>query len=188
MKFNRIIASLFVASLSLTGCATTPPPLSPTVASGLASYQLGPGDKLRITVFGEPALTGEYEVTDDGSVAFPLIGNVPAARAPLRALRDVLQARLGAGYVKDPRVSVEVSTYRPYYMLGEINKPGQYPFVVGLRVDQAIAAAGGFTYRADTHKVFLRRADDSGEKTVDMKNQAVTILPGDTLRVRQRYF
>jgi polysaccharide export outer membrane protein len=188
MKFFPLLALLSAAALALGGCASTPPPLPASAATGLSAYRLGPGDRLRITVFGEATLTGEYQVTDDGSVAFPLIGNVPAAQGPLVALRDVIQTRLAAGYVKDPRVSVEVMTYRPYYILGEVNKPGQYPFVVGLRLDQAVAAAGGFTYRANMGKVFLRRADDNGERTVDLRRQNVTILPGDTLRIGERYF
>jgi polysaccharide export outer membrane protein len=188
MKFDRVILFSLLACLSLEACGTMPPPLPASVAEGLASYKLGPGDKLRITVFDEEKLTGNYEVTDDGSVAFPLIGNVPAANGSLATLQDIIRTRLGAGYVKDPRVSVEVATYRPYYILGEVNKPGQYPFVVGLRIDQAIAAAGGFTYRANMRKVFLRRASDSGEKTVDIRARSVIILPGDTLRVGFRYF
>jgi polysaccharide export outer membrane protein len=182
------IVALMLAAVSLGGCATNPPPLAAPAATGLSAYKLGPGDRLRITVFGEATLTGEYQVTDDGTVAFPLIGNVPAAHGSLVALRDAIQAQLAGGYLKDPRVSVEVLAYRPYYILGEVNKPGQYPFVVGLRLDQAVAAAGGFTYRANTGKVFLRRADDDGEKTVDLRRQSVTILPGDTLRIGERYF
>ncbi len=183
-----IIAAVLLAALSLGGCASEPPPLPVSAATKLSAYKLGPGDHLRITVFGETTLTGEYQVNDDGSVAVPLIGNVPAAQAPLTALRDAIQARLAAGYLKDPRVSVEVTTYRPYYILGEVNKPGQYPFVVNLRLDQAVAAAGGFTYRANERKVFLRRADDAGEKSVDLRNTGVTVMPGDTLRIGERYF
>jgi polysaccharide export outer membrane protein len=188
MKIAHIVLSLTVLALALGGCATNPPPLAPTAMTGLATYKLGPGDRLRITVFGEATLTGEYQVTDDGSVAFPLIGNVPAAKGSLAALRDGIQTRLAAGYVKDPRVSVEVMTYRPYYILGEVNRPGQFPFAVGLRLDQAIAAAGGFTYRANKSKVFLRRADDESERTVDLHHQSVILLPGDTLRIGERYF
>ena len=146
MKIASLILSLTIAAMALGGCASEPPPFpaaAAATAAGLSTYKLGPGDRLRITVFGEATLTGEYQVTDDGSIAFPLIGNVPAAKGSLAALRDAIQASLAAGYVKDPRVSVEVITYRPYYILGEVNRPGQFPFVVGLRLDQAIAAAGG---------------------------------------------
>ena len=189
MTTKRNFQVLALACLALGACARTPPPLSAAAASaGVSSYRLGAGDRLRITVFGEATLTGEYQVTDDGSVAFPLVGNVPAAQGSLVALRDVIQSRLAAGYVKDPRVSVEVLTYRPYYILGEVGRPGQYPFVVGLRLDQAVAAAGGFTYRANMGKIFLRRADDPSEKTVDLRHQSVTVSPGDTLRIGQRYF
>lgn len=188
MNIARIILCLSTAAVVLGGCAATPPPLPMATTTGLSAYKLGPGDRLRITVFGETTLTGEYQVTDDGSVAFPLVGNIPAGQGSLVALRDAIQARLAAGYVKDPRVSVEVLTYRPYYILGEVNKPGQYPFVVGLRLDQAIAAAGGFTYRANSRRVFLRRADDTTERTVELRGRSVTVLPGDTLRVGERYF
>jgi len=188
MKTPKVLSALALAAVALGGCAANPPPLPMAAATGISAYRLGPGDRLRITVFGETTLTGEYQVTDDGSVAFPLIGNVPAGQGSLVALRDAIQARLAAGYVKDPRVSVEVLTYRPYYILGEVNKPGQYAFVVGLRLDQAVAAAGGFTYRANIRKVFLRRAEDPAEKTVDLRRQSVTVMPGDTLRIGERYF
>lgn len=188
MKIAHLVLSVATMMLVLGGCTADPPRLVPTATTGLSTYKLGPGDKLRITVFDEETLTGEYQVTDNGSVAFPLIGNVPAAKGSLGALQDAIRTRLAAGYVKDPRVSIEVLTYRPYYILGEVNRPGQVPFVVGLRVDQAIAAAGGFTYRANKRKVFLRRADDDEERTVDLRHQSVIIMPGDTLRVGERYF
>ena len=154
---------------------------------GLDSYKLGPGDRLRVTVFDEPTLTGEYIVTDNGTVAFPLIGNVPAGANSLGALQEQIRSRLAAGYVKDPRVSAEILIYRPYYILGEVNRPGQCPFAVGRRIDQAVAAAGGFTYRAGTRKIFLRRADDTIERTVDLRTQNPIVLPGDTVRVGERY-
>jgi polysaccharide export outer membrane protein len=188
MKIAPFVMALTLMGLALAGCVAEPPIMPVGAPSGLAVYKLGPGDRLRITVCGEPTLTGEYQVTDDGSVAFPLIGNVPAGKGSLAALHDVIQTKLAAGYIKDPRVSVEVLTYRPYYILGEVNRPGQFPFAVGLRLDQAIAAAGGFTYRANKKRVFLRRGDDQTEKTVDLRSQSITMLPGDTLRIGERYF
>lgn len=188
MKAPNVLAIVSALALACVAHAGGPLPLPAEAATGLAAYKLGPGDRLRITVFGETTLTGEYQVTDDGSVAFPLIGNVPAAQFPLVALRDAIAAKLAAGYVKDPRVSVEVLAYRPYYILGEVNRAGQYPFVVGLRLDQAVAAAGGFTYRANMGKAFLRRAGDPAEYKVDLRHGNVTVMPGDTLRIGERYF
>lgn len=185
MKIVRIAALALMTALA--ACGSLPPPLVESARVGLDSYRLGAGDRLRITVFDEPTLTGEYIVTDNGSIAFPLIGNVPAGQNSLGALQEQIRTRLAAGYVKDPRVSAEVLIYRPYYILGEVNKPGQYPFAVGLRIDQAVAAAGGFTYRAATRRLFLRRADDPIEHTVDLRTQSPIVLPGDTVRVGERY-
>lgn len=186
-KLSSIVLAAVLGGALLGSCASNPPPLVETGRVGLDSYKLGPGDRLRITVFDEPTLTGEYIVTDNGSISFPLIGNVPAGQGSLRALQEGIRSRLAAGYVKDPRVSAEVLTYRPYYILGEVNRPGQYPFAVGLRIEQAVATAGGFTYRANTRKLFLRRADADAERTVDVRAQSVIILPGDTIRVGERY-
>ena len=100
----------------------------------------------------------------------------------------MLRQRLAAGYVTDPRISVEMLSYRPYYILGEVAKPGEYPYSFNLKLVQAIAAAGGYTYRSNTRKVFLTRADDKKEHKVDLRAQSITVLPGDTIRVGERYF
>lgn len=151
-------------------------------------YRLGPGDKLRITIYNEPALTGEYTVTTAGAIAFPLIGNVGARGTSLASLQEALRRKLADGYVKDPRISVEMLNYRPYYILGEVTKPGEYPYSFNLKIVQAIAAAGGYTYRSNKRKVFLTRADDSRERKIDLRAQSITVLPGDTIRVGERYF
>jgi polysaccharide export outer membrane protein len=152
-------------------------------------YQLGAGDKVRITVFGEETLTGQYSVTGAGQISFPLIGNVPAAGLSVEQLQDSIRGRLAAGYLKDPRVSAEITDYRPYFILGEVNRPGQYPFSIGLTIEQAVAAAGGFTYRANTKRVFMKRALDTSERLVDMRSSpAVRVRPGDTIRVGERFF
>jgi polysaccharide export outer membrane protein len=152
-------------------------------------YVLGPGDKLRITVFGEETLTGEYGVTGAGDVSFPLIGNIPVAGRTVEDLQTELTTRLGSGYIADPRVSAEIINYRPYYILGEVSKPGQYDFAVGLTLEQAVAAAGGFTYRANTRRVFLKRATDTREMLVDLRETpSFPVRPGDTIRVGERFF
>jgi polysaccharide export outer membrane protein len=160
-------------------------PLGTTLAPG---YVLGTGDKLRISVFGEPKLDGEYVVSSTGIVSFPLIGNVPASGQTVEALQESIRSKLAAGYLKDPRVSAEVLNYRPFYILGEINKPGEYPFVNGITVQQAVAMAGGFSYRANTKRVFIKRALETAERPVQIKGKAVLLMPGDTIRVGERFF
>lgn len=157
-------------------------------AAGPPAYVLGTGDKIRISVFGEPKLEGEYVVSSTGIVSFPLIGNVPAGGRTLEALQENIRSKLAAGYLKDPRVSAEVLNYRPFYILGEINKPGEYPFVNGITVQQAVAMAGGFGYRANTRRVFIKRALETSERPVQIKGKAVLLMPGDTVRVGERFF
>jgi polysaccharide export outer membrane protein len=154
----------------------------------VVAYRLAPGDRLRITVFNEVSLSGEYSLTPAGNVAFPLIGLVHAEGKSIEDLQDAITAKLAAGYVNDPRVSAEVILFRPYYILGEVNHPGAFPFAVGLTLDQAVAAAGGFTYRANHHRAFLRRPDEAKEQVVDLRRGPVRIAPGDTVRIGERYF
>lgn len=153
-----------------------------------AGYKLDSGDKLRVTVYEEPGLTGNYEVTDSGDISFPLIGNVEAGGKSVREVQDTIAARLAKGYVKDPKVSIELAEYRPFYILGEVNKAGEYPFRVGLLVDQAVAAAGGYSYRANTKNVWLRRSGQEREQKINLRGVAVPVMPGDTIRVGERFF
>ena len=189
---GRAWAALLVgaAAMMVGGCASAgaPPISTADVAAGLESYHLGAGDRVRVTVFNEPALTGEYNITPGGALAFPLIGVVNAGGRTIDVVQQELAARLGEGYVNDPRVSVEVLTYRPFYILGEVNRPGEYSYASGMTVEQAIARAGGFTYRANEKTVFLRRQTGAGESAVPLRSAQVAVLPGDTIRVGERYF
>ena len=177
------------AVMMLAGCAgTTAPPISQAeISAGLAGYRIGAGDKLRITVFNEPTLTGEYNVSPSGMVAFPLIGMIEGGERSITEVTQAITGKLAQGYVNDPHVSVEVLNYRPFYILGEVNHPGEYAYASGITVEQAVARAGGFTYRANEKSVFLRR-QQSGERTVDLREMQVAVMPGDTIRVGQRYF
>jgi polysaccharide biosynthesis/export protein len=166
-------------------------PSSATFAAGVVentAYRLDAGDKLRITVFNEPSLTGDYSVTTDGALSFPLIGEIPVKGHTLEEVRNMLRQRLGDGYLNDPRVAVEPVSYRPYYILGEVNKPGEYPYSTGLQIEQAVAAAGGYTYRANRGTAFLRRTGDVEEKHVKVRKELLQIQPGDTIRIGERYF
>jgi len=182
----------FVCSLSLLGvaaCSSVPQTQAgPSPVGSIDTiYRLGLGDKLRVNVFGEPSLSGEFQVSGNGAVTMPLIGDVPAVGKTARELEAALIAQFSAGYLKDPKIAVEVYDFRPYFVLGEVQKPGRYPAAEGATLLGAIATAGGFTYRANTKRVFLRHAGETVEKVVDV-NSDIRVLPGDVVRVGQRYF
>ncbi len=174
----------------LSGCTSDriAPLASAGTAADVTGYHLGSGDKLRITVYNEPALTGEYNVTPAGAVAFPLIGAVDVANHTIEQVTADIVRRLDTGYVHDPRVSIEVLNFRPFYILGEVNHPGEYPYSSGLTVEKAVALAGGFTYRANSKVVFVRRNNDASEGSVALRGVPVGVQPGDTIRIGERYF
>ncbi len=159
-----------------------------TPAATTETYRLSPGDKLKVTVFNETDLTGEFQVNERGNVAFPLAGEIKASGSTPDEFRERLTQRLRGKFVKNPRVSIEMVNYRPFNVLGEVRNAGQYPYRPGLSVQDAVAMAGGFTYRANTRTVYLRRAEAGGEITINTDGEKVPILPGDNLRVPERYF
>jgi polysaccharide export outer membrane protein len=156
-------------------------------ASSAESYILGPNDRIRLKVYGEPDITGEYEISNSGQVSIPLAGHIKAAGATTRQLEKSIASALAKGIVRDPRVNVEIAQYRPYYILGEVKKSGEYPYRHGLTVLDAVASAGGFTYRANENKVFLRRAGAGAEETYPL-DAPVPVYPGDNIRIPERYF
>lgn len=188
MRKFMLIAAL-AASAAVGAQAVAQTENAAQKAEIVKGYKLDTGDKLRITVYDEPNLTGEYVVTDAGDVSFPLIGNVHAAGTHLSDLQALIADRLSKGYVKEPKVAIELVSYRPFYILGEVNKPGEYPFRVGMMVDQAVASAGGYSYRANEGTVFLRRVGEDHEHKVSLRGgRPIPVMPGDTIRVGQRYF
>jgi protein involved in polysaccharide export with SLBB domain len=161
---------------------------SPAAAGDHADYRLGAGDKVRINVFGEDALSGEFIIPGDpGTISFPLIGDIRASGLTVGELQVELINKLKPDYLKDPRISIEVLNYRPFYILGEVAHPGEYPYTNGLNVLNAVATASGFTYRANTHSVYIKRAGTT--KEVQLRLDATTLVePGDTVRVAERFF
>ena len=153
-------AALAGALVPGLGAAETSPAAPRAASSGPqpSSYRLGADDKLRVIVFGETGLSGDFMISDTGEVAFPLVGAIHAAGLTVQEFEDALRQRLSDGYLKDPRVSAEVETYRPFYILGEVQKPGEYPYVSGLTVMNAVATAGGFNYRANKRVIGVRHA------------------------------
>ncbi|HEY7798645.1 MAG TPA: polysaccharide biosynthesis/export family protein [Hyphomonadaceae bacterium] len=182
--------ALAAAFLALCACNSAPLPRGEgayVVETG-HEYKLGPGDKLRVTVFGEENLSGEFTVSNNGGLAMPLVGEVRAGGLTPVLLQAAVQEKLSeTGMVRTPRVSIDVLNYRPFYILGEINKPGQYPYAIGMTVTKAVATAGGFTYRANDRMVYVTREGSAREVPVSV-TAATWIGPGDTVRVAERSF
>ncbi len=163
-------------------------PAAPATSStSMDQYTLGPDDKVKITVFGEESLSGEFLVSGNGNISYPLIGDVHAAGLTVGQLVDAIKQKLRNGYLRNPDISAEVTTFRPFYILGEVMRPGQYPYSNGMTVLSAVATAGGFTYRAKTGEVYIKHANQSKEKEYDVTDD-LKILPGDTIRVKERWF
>jgi len=180
--------------LLAAGCAGNPPSASKTgTAAGDSTasaasdnaYRLGAGDRLRVIVFGEEDLSGEFEVDDTGAVSLPLVGQVRAKGETLRSFEEGVREQLRKGYLKDPRVSIQVINYRPFYIIGEVKEPGEYPFVSGMNVLNAVALAGGYTPRAATSKVLITRDGKEARYPVSAQTR---LEPGDMLKVPERFF
>lgn len=184
-RLSRVIAgSLLLLS---AGCASTQDLPTLTLAPDEAVYRLGPGDQLKITVYGEERLTGEFPVSGQGKVAYPLLGEVSAVGKTVPEFATLLTEGLSDGLVNDPSVTVEVANYRPYYILGEVSRPGEYPYADGLSIFAAVARAGGFTYRANTKRIYIRHKSGSEEIAYRLEG-STPVQPGDTIRVSERSF
>ena len=152
-----------------------------------AQYRLNAGDRLNIIVFGQEDVSGEFQIDGAGNITMPLLGQVAAAMRTVTQLQAEITASLDRDYIVNPRVSIEVLNYRPFYILGQVTSPGSYPYVAGMDVRQAIAIAGGFTRRARTSTVMVIRQTPEGRVELDAEPD-VQILPGDTIEVERRLF
>ncbi|USI72477.1 polysaccharide biosynthesis/export family protein [Sphingomonas morindae] len=159
----------------------------PDAASGPAGYRLGNADRVRVTVYNEPDLSGEFTVGSNGVLSLPLIGEVPVLGQTSSEAASKIETKLRDGYLKDPHVALEVLSFRPFYILGEVTKPGEYPYSEGLTVQKAVATAEGFTYRANQRKVYIKRAGSDVEKAEPL-TPSLAVGPGDQIRVVERYF
>ena len=151
------------------------------------AYTLDSGDKLRVVVFGQDGITNSYTVDAGGNVNLPLIGIVPARGYSTPQLSKMIAERLKQGYVREPHVSVEIETYRPFFILGEVTTPGQYPYVANMTVETAIAIAGGFAPRAAKNKVEITRNAPGQQMHGDVP-LGFPLRPGDTILVKERWF
>lgn len=190
MKFRAILAAaaaslLFTSFVSPAFAQTAPAPsAAPAVAQ---DYKLGVSDKVRIVVYNEPTLSGEFPVNANGAIAVPLIGDVRALGQTTTELAREIETRLADGLLRDPKVSIDVTSFRPFYILGEVNKPGEYPYSTGLSVLNAVATAQGFTYRAEKRRVYIKSAGETEEKKQQLDPSAM-VKPGDTIRIGERFF
>jgi polysaccharide export outer membrane protein len=187
------LASVLLLGLQLAGCYTeygpvevVTTPISPA-GSGLAAF-LQPGETIKITVYGEDGLTGQYDIGPGGAVSMPLIGSIKAAgHTPVQFARTVEARYRSGGFLQDPHVNVAIVTFKPFYVLGEATTPGEYPYRSGLTVHSAVAMAGGFTYRASRSVALIRHVGDDVWKEYSL-TEPVPIAPGDLIRIPERYF
>ena len=166
------------------------PPMAYVAPSSPAydqKYRLDAGDKLRVVVYGQEGLTNSYAIDAGGSITMPLIGAVPARGLTPAGLAAQIAARLRGGFIREPSVAVEIETYRPFFILGEVQAPGQYPYVPNMTVESAVAIAGGFTPRAKRNVVTVTHTDagGAGRYVVPM---GTSLSPGDTVFVGERWF
>jgi protein involved in polysaccharide export with SLBB domain len=150
-------------------------------------YRLGAGDRVHIIVFGQKDLTGNYQVDGSGMLQFPLIGQLHAGGMTAAELQQAIISKLNPDYIRDPSVSVEVMNYRPFYIVGEVQKPGSYPYVNGMTVLNAVALAGGFTYRAKDNEYKINRIANGQHVTLDASNDT-PVRPGDIITIPERFF
>jgi polysaccharide export outer membrane protein len=183
--------AILAGSLALAACASDVTVVSSgdryAAANKLEAYNLGPGDRVRLTVYNEPALSGLYQVSAQGKLALPLIGDVDAIDLTPAELAARTQARLAQGFLQNPRVSAEIADYRPFFILGEVVQAGQFPYLPGMTAMEAVATARGFTPRSQRKFVFIRR-DGEQEEVAYRVTPGLRVYPGDTIRVEERWF
>jgi polysaccharide export outer membrane protein len=185
--------------LFAAGCnaVTGPDPRLANAADGEAAvafarsshgpYVLRPTDQVRVLVYNEPAISGDYVLDSSGTVSIPLAGRIKASGMTAAQLERVIVARLSAGLINDPKVNVQVATYTPFYIHGEVKRSGEFPYRPGLTVMDAVATAGGFTYRADERKAYVRRAGTNIEAVYPL-DAKIPVYPGDNIRIPERFF
>jgi len=175
-----LLCGLIIGFLSIAAlCADEP--------ESAAAYRLSTGDKLRVTVYGHDDLSGEFEIDATGQISLPLIGDIRAAGETANGLETVIIGALQPDYLKNPRVSAELLNYRPFYIFGEVNSPGGYPYASGMTVISAVAVAGGFTYRARKTRIRIIRGTDDDQVELEVADDT-PIQPGDVIEVPERFF
>ena len=186
-SISNVLRALALACAALVLCGQGARAAMPPPAYGGADYRLGTGDKIRVTVYNETDLSGEFQVDATGFVRLPLVGEIRAGGLTGHDLEGSIMAALGQGYLNDPRVNVEVTTFRPFYVVGEVQKPGEYPFANGMTASSAVALAGGFSQKAVHSVVYVRHQGENGEHSF-AADDATLIRPGDVVRIDSTTF
>ena len=203
MRAQRLIVFIVAlpVSLSLLGIAFAGPTQSSDVSAKVQTdviqartnqtmardYKLGPDDKIRLTVYNEEDLSGDFQIDGLGLVRLPLIGEINAAGSSVSDLEKSVEAALDDGYLEGARVNIQVTTYRPFYIIGQVNKPGEYPYVNNMTAVNAIALAGGFTGKAVESTIYIRHEGEVEEHALAV-SQVFRVYPGDVLRVPETAF
>lgn len=182
-----MVLAAAMTSLALAGCSGYHPAPKAFHEAVIQPYRLDSGDRLRITVFEQPGLTGTFAIDQSGYIAYPLIGSVAARGRTLQELEGTIAANLRQGYLRDPDVTIEIDRYRSFFVMGEVGQAGQYSYVPGMTVQNAIAIAGGFSQRANQRNVDITRKIN-GEIMTGRVSISDPILAGDTIYVRERLF
>lgn len=187
MRPTKVLIATLLA-VALSSCAMTPRLAPEYLATDPhAAYTLAGGDRLRVIVFGQDSLSNSYSVDGAGRIAMPLIGTVEARGRTTHSLARQIEERLRGGYLREPKVSVEVEAYRPFFVLGEVNASGQFPFVNNMTVQTAVAIAGGYSPRANRTYAEMTRATAEGLVTVPVPI-TTPVRPGDTVVIKERFF
>lgn len=194
---GRLLLTALLSTFAIPAIAESQPPVfqeqpsssqEQVVASDeRGAYLLGAGDRLRVTVFGQEDMSGEVSVTGAGEISLPFVGKVKAGGFTVGQLEAKIVDLLQPDYIKNPRVSVEVLNFRPFDIIGEVRRPGSYPYRNGMTVLNAVAMAGGFTYRAEEKEFIIQRATDSEARKEEAGPNAV-VYPGDLIEVGERFF
>ena len=185
MRFLLVVLLIVLAvDLPAQEEVVTPPPPTATIDS---TYKLAPGDRVFINVFNQPDLSGEFTLDGDGRFSMPLIGTVEARELTPLDLEALLVGRFKPDYLVNPRIFVQVANYRPYYLIGEVASRGAFPYQPGLTYLEAIANAGGFTYRAKTEFVYVIRGEDPEQEEIKLSIDE-KVQPGDIIRIAERLF
>lgn len=187
MRFLTTISVLLAATM-LSGCGDKVPLADASSLAKAPVYTLGVGDELRVTVYGEDRLSGQFTVSSEGTISFPLLGSVQAEGMTVDQLRRAITAQLVSnGLVNNPVLSAQVTQTRPFFIRGEVGRPGRYPTGERMSLLQAITLAGDYTYRANRKYVYLRRAGTEGEIKL-LASSDFAVQPGDIIRVGEDYF
>lgn len=182
----RILMSFIALSMTAAtvACAGPSAGLPPLAAVAPGPYQLGPGDQIRLTVFGLDALNNTYLVGDTGAISLPMIGTVEASgKTVARFESDIAESIRARQLMLDPKVSAQILAYRPFFIMGEVQRPGQYPYVPGMSMMTAVSVAGGYTFRADTKALTVTRSSTKGRASPES-----SVQPGDLIQVQESWF